>query len=90
MTQDLLERSRRVNLDGVPMTLAIGKQTVPDKPAEDMRIFLEGQVSNAYLAKFHTGTLEELAPLAPDWVRTIDFGGQNEPGWVGDPVYEAI
>jgi hypothetical protein len=90
MTADLLERSRRVNAEGAPMTLAIGKQSGPDIPAEDLRVFLEGRVSKAYLAEFHTGILEELAPLAPDWVRTVGFGGQKQPGWMGDPVYEAI
>lgn len=90
MTPDLLERSRRANQVGVPMTFAIGKQPGPGIPAREMRVFVEGEVSNAYLAEFRTGILEELAPLAPGWVRTTDLGGQKQPGQVGDPVHEAI
>ena len=90
MTPDLLERSRQVNLAGSPMSLAIGEETERGQPAPKMQVLFEGQVSNAYLAEFHTNILDELAPLAPDWVQTVDIGGQKQPGSVGDPVYEAI
>ena len=90
MTAELVERSRSVNTVGSPMTIAFGKQEHPGIPAEKMEVFLEGTVSNAYLAEFHTGILDELALLAPDWVRTIEIGGAKHPGSVGDPTYEAI
>lgn len=90
MTPELLDRSRTANVTGVPMTLSIGEEKEPGVAAEKMHVFLEGQVSNAYLAEFHTGILDELAPFGPDWVRTVDIGGQKQPGGVDDPMYEAI
>jgi len=72
------------------MTLAIGTEAEPGVPAEEMQVFVDGEVSNAYLAEFHTGILDELASLEPDWVQTVAIGGQKQPGFVGDPVYEAI
>ena len=90
MTPELLDRSRRINVVGSPMTLAIGTEAEPGVPAEEMQVFVDGEVSNAYLAEFHTGILDELASLEPDWVQTVAIGGQKQPGFVGDPVYEAI
>jgi hypothetical protein len=90
MTPELLDRSRRVNAVGSPMTLAIGEEDEPGVPAKEMRVFVEGQVSNAYLAEFHTGILDDLAAFGPDWVATIDIGRDKQPGSVGEPIYEAI
>jgi hypothetical protein len=90
MTPELLDRSRRIDAVGSPMTLAIGRQDEPGVPAEEMHVFVEGQVSHRFLAEFHTGILDDLAPFEPDWVRTIDIGAEKQPGSVGEPVYEAI
>lgn len=67
MTPELLDRSRRVNAVGSPMTLAIGEEDEPGVPAREMRIFVEGQISNAYIAEFHTGILDDLAAFEPGW-----------------------
>ena len=74
MTPELLDRSRRIDAVGSPMTLAIGRQDEAGVPAEEMHVFVEGQVSHRFLAEFHTGILDDLAPFEPDWVRTIDTG----------------
>lgn len=90
MTPELVERSRLVDAVGSPMTLAIGKQEAAGVPATEMHVFLEGTVSHRYLSQFHSGILDELLPFKPDWVQTIDIGGQKQPGSVGEPIYEAI
>jgi len=89
MTDALLARSRRPAV-GDPMTLAIGKQDAPGVPAEEMHVMVSGQISNTYIAEFHTGILDELKAFDPEWVKTIDIGGEAHPGRVGEPVYEAI
>ncbi|MBS1675810.1 MAG: hypothetical protein JST08_00345 [Actinobacteria bacterium] len=90
MTPDLLERTRQINAVGSPMILAFGTEREPGAPAQKMEVVFEGQVSNAYLAEFHTGIMDELAPFEPDWVRTVDIGMKMRPGWMGDPIYDAI
>jgi len=90
MTQELLERSRRVDAVGSPMTLAFGKQDGLGVPAKEMHVVVEGTVSHHYLAEFHTSILDDLAEFKADWVRTIDIGRDKQPGSIGDPIYEAI
>ncbi len=90
MSPELVERSRLVEAVGSPMVLAIGKQEKVDVPATEMRAVFEGTVSHRYLSEFHSGILDELSPFEPDWVRTIDIGGQTQPGSMGEPIYEAI
>lgn len=90
ITPELRDRSRMIEAVGSPMTLAIGEEEEPGVPAKGMHVFVEGEVSNAYLAEFHTGILDDLAVFEPDWVRTIDIGGEKQPGSVGDPIYEEI
>lgn len=90
MTPEMVERSRQIDAVGSPMTLSIGKQEQADVPATEMHVFLEGTVSHRYLSQFHSGILDELSPFEPDWVQTIDIGGQKHPGSMGEPLYEAI
>ena len=89
MTDALRARSRRP-VAGDPFTLLMGKQETRDIPAEEMHVMVSGEISNAYLAEFHTGILDELETFHPDWVRTIDIGGEAHPGRVGEPLYEEI
>jgi hypothetical protein len=72
------------------MTFSVGSEREEGVPSEEMHLVLEGQVSNAYLAEFHTGIMDELAPFEPDWVRTVDVGRHTQPGWVGEPLHDAI
>jgi hypothetical protein len=90
MTPELLERTRKIDAEGSPMVLAFGTEREPGLPAEKMQVVFEGQVSNGYLAEFHTGIMDELAQFEPDWARTVDIGMKTRPGWAGDPVHDAI
>lgn len=90
ITAEQLLRSRRVSSAGAPMTLAIRTEETRGVPAEKMHVMFEGRVSNAYVAEFHTGILDELESFKPDWVAVTWTGGESHPGSIGDPVYEAI
>ena len=90
MTPELLERTRQIDAAGSPMVFAFGVEQEPGVPAERMQVAFEGQVTNSYLAEFHTGVMDDLAPFEPDWVRTVDVGREPKPGLPGDPLHDAI
>jgi hypothetical protein len=90
LTPELRERSRQVLEPGAPVTFLMGKQPEQGVPAaeEDMMPMMHGSLSRAYIAEFHTGILDELRTLAPDWVEEVELGGGDIPR--SDPVGEHI
>src|ERR1700743_963082 len=90
ISPELLERTRQADFVGSPMLLAVGEEREPGAPAEKMTVVFEGQVSNTYLAEFHTGIMDELAEFEPEWARTVDIGMKARPGLAGDPGHDAI
>jgi len=83
-----LTKKRRAELrgHGAPgerVTLAFGAQEGPGKPAEEMQIVMEGPIAERYTAEFHTGILDELLPLEPDWLEVLEIGGGSLPGHLG-------
>jgi hypothetical protein len=89
MTPEMLSDTRRPK-PGSPMTLAFGKQDAAGQPAKEMHVAIDGTISAAYVAEFHTGILDELRPLDPDWLTVYEIGTSDVPPMAGDDVKKAI
>lgn len=70
MTDEVLERARRVPDPGTGFELTVGFEQRPEQPAVPAPVFtIRGQYTAKYTAEWRTGVLDELAQLKPDWVR---------------------
>ena len=87
LTDEVRARARQVHRLGGPVRVLFGKEATPGVQAEQMNLMLEGSLNVQYVAEFHTGILDELLPLKPEWLFIAD-GGEN-PG-IGDPVGSRI
>ena len=89
-TPERLQDTRRVIPLGEPIQLAVGVQPSRGVPATEMRVVVQGDLSAHYIAEFHTGIIDELAPLDQDWIKTVVVGGSDNPAPSGTPPNEAI
>jgi hypothetical protein len=70
ITDEVLERSRRVPDVGTGFELTVGFEEGPDQPATPAPHFtIRGQYTAKYTAQWRTGVLDELAGFKPDWAR---------------------
>ena len=72
------------------MTLAIGQQQAAGQPAEEMSVFLHGEISASYVSEYYTGIIQELAKFEPPWARKVTIGGSDNAQELGHEVYAAI
>jgi hypothetical protein len=88
LTPELLKDTRRPIALGEDVVFAVGAQEAPGVPAKEMRAIVSDKLSARYLAEFHTGILDELDRLKPDWARPVTTGGADLPQ--STPVGKAI
>jgi hypothetical protein len=70
------KRARTVHEVGSSFQIAVGAQPafgVPAQP-EAMRTLVNTEIAATYAAEWHTGVLDELERLNPDWAGSIDSG----------------
>lgn len=74
---------------GAPFTLSFGAQPGPGAPAEpdDMVTLVDTNVSLGFVAEYHSGILDETAPLELDW---IDVAHTPSSLPARDPIGESI
>jgi len=58
---------------GAGLTLSVGDPPAEGKDSspEDMRSLYSGAITTRYVAEWHTGVVEQLEKLDPEWVRTV-------------------
>ncbi len=90
MTPERLEHSRRPVRIGEPLTLAIGAERSPGRPAEEMAVVFQGSISASYASEYYTGIIQELAKFEPTWARKVVIGGSDTAQALGQASYDAI
>lgn len=88
ITEDDIRRARKPPEQGQPMSLAIGVQPAFGVPAEKMTTIMQGDISMAYAAEWHSEVLVPLQALGADFVDVIVTPGGDIPR--DNPVGEAI
>lgn len=73
-TEERRKWARVVREEGAPFQIALGAQPAPGVPAapEDMHVFVNTEIATSYAAEWHTGVIDELQQLNPDWAGSID------------------
>ncbi len=84
MTPERLEHSRRGPRVGEPLTLAMGKQRAVGQPAEEMSVFLQGEISASYVSEYYSGIIQELSKFEPPWARKVTIGGSDSAQELGE------
>jgi DNA-directed RNA polymerase subunit F len=90
MTPERLEHSRRGPRVGEPLTLAMGKQRAAGQPAEEMSVFLQGEISASYVSEYYSGIIQELSKFEPPWARKVTIGGSDSAQELGEAAYDTI
>lgn len=69
LTPQELARSRQLPEPGSGMRISFGLQPGPDEPAppEAMHMAFEGPLVASYVSEWHTGVIDELKQLRPNW-----------------------
>jgi hypothetical protein len=90
ITDDMRERARQPTSIGTPFSLAIGAESERGAPVapEDMVTMVSSTVTHAYVAEYHTGILDETAPLELDWIEIAATPPAAFP--TGDPIGDVI
>jgi len=70
LTDEDLSESRRVPDAGASISLSVGQKGPDGWTAE----LMAGPVGSAYASEYHTGILDELAQLEPEWVKRLPGG----------------
>ena len=79
--EEKLKHTRRKGKPGSPVSFGVQRQPGPGEPGEGpMQMFSQGGLIIDYAAEFHTGILDDLAELEPDWLQVIAPGGTTA-GW---------
>lgn len=90
MSPELLRDTRRPVRVGSPMTLAVGAESEPGKPAERMAVVFQGEVSARYVSEFYSGIIQDLAKFEPPWARKVVIGGSETAAALGAEAHETI
>jgi hypothetical protein len=75
MTEDHAHRARKPPELGTPMTLAFGAQEEYGAAAGEMTVAVQGDISMAYGAEWHSEVLAPLVALGVNFIDTIAAGG---------------
>jgi hypothetical protein len=88
LTPEKLQKTREPIPLGSNFYIAVGDEQERGVPADTMHVMVSGKVSARYIAEFHTGILDDLERLAPDWLETVILGSGDPPR--REPVGRAI
>lgn len=83
-----IRRARMPPEQGAPMSWAVGVQPSLGVPADKMTTVMQGEISMAYAAEWHSEVLAPLQALGADFVEVIVTPGGDIPR--DNPVGEAI
>jgi hypothetical protein len=81
LTEEELARSRQLPEPGTAFSVMMGKEPARGVPAppEAMRPVLGGPLSRSYVAEWHSGVIDELRELNPEWAAYAVLWDQGEP-----------
>ncbi len=78
VTTDRVDRARRVLEPGSGMRVSIAIEGMEGVSGaeEALNPFFEGELTASYTAEWHSGVLDELAKLRPDWAHPLAIGNE--------------
>jgi hypothetical protein len=80
LTLEDLAHSRELPSPGSSFTILVGKESSRGvrAPPEAMRPFLSAPLAQSYVAEWHSGVIEELLKLKPEWAGWTELPDQGD------------